>query len=170
MAGYQQKGVKNQYQRIVTDRSIKIIEEYGIHPNNFAMARAVVGDKSDNLDGVSGVGLKTISKRFPFFAEERDVFLKELVEFCEKQESKLKVFTAITESIELIKENYDLMQLYSPSLSVQTKKSIDWTVKGFQFTFNKTGTDIMMLQDGINEINWSSMYEDFKRIQRNNKK
>ena len=62
------------------------------------------------------------------------------------------------------------MQLYSPSLSVQTKKSIDWTVKGFQFTFNKTGTDIMMLQDGINEINWSSMYEDFKRIQRNNKK
>jgi len=156
-------------QKVILNRT-KIIEEYGIHPNNFAMARAVVGDKSDNLDGVSGVGLKTISKRFPFFAEERDVFLKELVEFCEKQESKLKVFTAITESIELIKENYDLMQLYSPSLSVQTKKSIDWTVKGFQFTFNKTGTDIMMLQDGINEINWSSMYEDFKRIQRNNKK
>jgi len=156
-------------QKVILNRT-KVVEEYGIHPNNFAMARAVVGDKSDNLDGGSGVGLKTISKRFPFFAEERDVFLKELIEFCEKQESKLKVFKAITESTELIKENYDLMQLYSPSLSVQTKKSIDWAVKDFQFTFNKTDTDIMMLQDGINEINWSSMYEDFKRIQRNNKK
>ena len=44
-----------------------IVSEFGIHPTNFAMARAVVGDKSDNLDGVPGVGLKTISKRFPFF-------------------------------------------------------------------------------------------------------
>lgn len=150
--------------------SKKVVEDYGIHPNNFALARAIVGDKSDNLEGVGGVGLKTISKRFPFFSEERDVFLNELIEFCEKQESKLKVFTAISQNTTLIKENYDLMQLYSPSLSVQTKKSIDWSINEFQFTFNKSSTDMMMLQDGINEINWSSMYEDFKRIQRNNKK
>ena len=36
----------------------KVLEEYGIHPRNFAWARAVVGDKSDNLEGVRGLGLK----------------------------------------------------------------------------------------------------------------
>ena len=155
-------------QKVIHNRK-SIIEEYGIHPNNFALARAVVGDKSDNLDGVPGIGLKTISRRFPFFSEERDIFLKELVQFCNNQESKLKAYRSIPENEQLIMDNYELMQLYSPSLSVQTKKSIDWIIDEFEFVFKKTDTNVMMLQDGINEINWSSLFEDFNRIQRDNK-
>ena len=155
-------------QKVIHNRK-SIIEEYGIHPNNFALARAVVGDKSDNLDGVPGIGLKTVSRRFPFFSAEKDVFLKELVEFCENQESNLKAYKSIPENEKLIKENYELMQLYSPSLSIQTKQSIDWTIEEFEFKFRKTDTNVMMLQDGINEINWNSMFEDFNRIQRDNK-
>ena len=147
-----------------------IVEEHGIHPNNFALARAIVGDKSDNLVGVSGVGLKTVAKRFPFFIHEDDVTIKHLIEFCEYQEANILAYRAISENEQLIKDNYDLMQLYSPSLSVQTKKSIDWTVKEFQFTFNKTETNIMMFQDGINEINWSDMFQEFKRLRRDNKR
>ena len=58
------------------------------------------------------------------------------------------------------------MQLYSPSLSVQTKQSIEWILDNFEHTFNKTHTQIMMQEDGINEINWSTMFENFNRIQR----
>ena len=155
-------------QKVILNRK-NIIEEYGIHPNNFALARAVVGDKSDNLDGVPGIGLKTVSRRFPFFREEKDVFLKELIQYCENQESKLKAYKSIPENKQLIMDNYELMQLYSPSLSVQTKQSIDWTINEFEFVFRKTDTNVMMLHDGINEINWSSMFEDFNRIQRDNK-
>ena len=36
----------------------KILEKFDIHPTNFALSRAVAGDKSDNLPGVPGVGLK----------------------------------------------------------------------------------------------------------------
>ena len=42
--------------------------EYGIHPNNFALARAIVQDASDNIKGVPRVGLGTIKKRFPLMA------------------------------------------------------------------------------------------------------
>lgn len=146
-----------------------IVNEYGIHPNNFALARAIVGDKSDNLDGIPGIGLKTVAKRFPFFSKERDIMINEVVNFCKNQESDVKAYKIIPESVRLIKENYDLMQLYSPTLSIQTKKSIDWTIEKFEHLFNKTETDKMMLQDGINELNWSSMIEDFKRIRNNNK-
>ena len=62
------------------------------------------------------------------------------------------------------------MQLYSPSLSVQTKQTIDWVIKEFGFCFRKIETERMMTQDGINEIDWSSMYGDFQRIERDNKK
>ena len=147
-----------------------IIEEHGIHPNNFALARAVVGDKSDNLKGVPGVGLKTIAKRFPFFADEKDVTIAQLIEFCNHQESSIKAYAAISNDEQLITDNYSLMQLYSPSLSIQTKQSIDWTIKEFEYKFNKTETNIMMYQDGINEINWSDMFREFKRLRRDNKK
>jgi len=146
-----------------------IVEEYGIHPNNFALARAIVGDKSDNLDGVPGVGLKTISRRFPFFGDEEDVFLQKLNEFCLNQESDLKVYQSIPSHTELIKSNYDLMQLYMPMVSAQTKQSVEWTISEFKFEFNKTNANVMMFHDGIGEINWSSLFEDFKRMQRDNK-
>jgi len=155
-------------QKVFLNRD-SLVEEYGIHPNNFALARAVVGDKSDNLCGVPGIGLKTIAKRFPFFAKEDDIMIKDVMDFCDNQESNVKAYVDIPDNEGLIKENYSLMQLYSPSLSVQTKNNIDWTIEEFKHQFNKTETNKMMLTDGINEINWTSMFEDFKRIQRDNK-
>jgi len=146
-----------------------IVEEHGIHPQNFALARAIAGDTSDNLCGIGGVGLKTIAKRFIFFAEERDVTLLELIEFCNNQEKKIKAYELIPEREELIKENYKLMQLYSPSLSVQTKQSVDWTIKEFEYDFKKTETDGMMLQDGIHENSWVELFQNFRRICRDNK-
>ena len=153
--------------KLLTQNSI--IEEHGIHPNNFALARAIVGDKSDNLDGVPGIGLKTVAKRFPFFEKEEDVYVNDLIEFCENQESSAKAFTSIKENKPLIQSNYNLMQLYSPSLSAQTKQSIEWIIDNFEHTFNKTQTYKMMLEDGINEISWITMFESFARIQRDKK-
>ena len=49
----------------------KILEDFGIHPNNFAISRAISGDNSDNLSGVKGAGLATVAKRLPFLKEEK---------------------------------------------------------------------------------------------------
>ena len=69
----------------------RIVEKFGIHPTNFALARAIVGDKSDNLDGIKGVGLPTIAKRLPFLAEEKTYSIDEVTSFCENSNSTLKV-------------------------------------------------------------------------------
>ncbi len=39
-----------------------VIETYGVHPDNFVYYRALLGDKSDNIDGIRGAGEKTILK------------------------------------------------------------------------------------------------------------
>lgn len=48
---------------------LRVVEEYGIHPTNFAMARAMVGDKSDSLKGIRGIGMPTVAKRLNFLKE-----------------------------------------------------------------------------------------------------
>ena len=142
----------------------RIIEEYGIHPNNFALARAIVGDKSDNLEGIPGAGLATVKKRFPFLVEDKTYFVKDIVSASEKSEKKLKVFEKIVELQDVVKENYKLMQLYSPNMSVQSKKKTKYIVENSQLTLNKTEITKMMVYDGFGEFNLSELYRNFQKM------
>ena len=140
------------------------LKEYGIHPNNFALARALVGDSSDNLVGVKGVGLPTVAKRFPFFAEEKECYLSDVLEYCEERKEKLKVYQRVLDQAPLVESNYKIMQLYSPSISVQGRNRIRETIEGHAPEFNKTGLRTLMIQDGIGEISLNSLFESFNRM------
>jgi 5'-3' exonuclease len=141
----------------------RVVEKFGIHPCNFALARAIVGDKSDNLSGVGRVGLATVAKRLPFLSEERDCSIKEVVDYCEAVENKVGAHTNIIEGEEIIRENYKLMQLYAPSISIQQKQHINDIFKNFKPLLNKTGVRKMMVQDGIGEISLVDLFQNFKR-------
>jgi len=147
-----------------------IIEKFGIHPTNFALARAIVGDQSDNLEGVKGVGLPTIAKRLTFLSEEKSYTIPEIMEFCENSNSSLKAYKNIVESQELIEQNYQLMQLYSPNISIQTKNKIKYIIDNSESTFNKTYTNTMMLEDGAGNFSWSDLFIIFKKMALNEKR
>jgi len=142
----------------------RISEKFGIHPTNMALARAMAGDKSDNLPGVPGAGLKSIAKRFPFLAEEKTCDLKTLFDYCESLDSNLKIFTGVLENKEVIEENYKIMQLYSPSISVQGKNKICYAIEEAEQQFNKTEVMKMMNEDGFGVFNWTDLFATMKRI------
>ena len=143
-----------------------VIESLGIHPTNMALARAMDGDASDNLPGVNRVGMKTIATKLPFMKEERSVTVDELIEYCENTESKLKVFKTIAESRKLIEHNYDMMQLYSPLISVQGKQTIDYALENFECDFHKTELLRLMIEDGFGELNWEELKTFLNKISR----
>jgi len=149
--------------------SNKIIERHGIHPTNFALARAVCGDKSDNLKGVSGVGLPTVAKRFKFLSENKTYTINDLIKACKKVENPLKAHKNIIESEEIIKNNYKIMQLYSPLISIQTKQKINNIFKEFKFAFNQTAIRTMMIEDGFGNYNWDDLFVASKRMVFENK-
>lgn len=144
----------------------KVVEKFKIHPKNFALARAMAGDKSDNLDGIAGVGLGTIAKRFPFMAEDRECYIDEVISFCEekREEHNLKVYTRIIEGENLIRQNYKIMQLYAPSISIQGKMRIDETLTGYTPEFNKTAMRAMMHKDGFGEVGLSDLVEKLNHM------
>jgi DNA polymerase-1 len=143
----------------------RVVEEYGIHPANFALARAISGDKSDNLKGVGGVGMKTVAKRFPFLSEEKAHHIGTLIEHCGKMsEEKAKVYETIQENVGVIEQNYKLMQLYSPNIPINGKQSVRHAIEDFVPEFNKTGTIKMMTEDGFGAFDWSSLFQNMKRI------
>lgn len=142
----------------------RILDSFNIHPNNFAIARAIDGDKSDNLEGVKGAGLKTISKKLSFLSEEKSYNLDELFNFCKKDDTGLKIFTNILQEKKKVELNYKLMQLYVPNISPKGSSHIKETVVNFTPTVNRTNITKMMIQDGISEFNWESLFQKFSSI------
>jgi len=156
-----QKEVLNKY---------TIIEQFGIHPNNFALARAIAGDPSDNLPGIQGAGLKTISKRFSFLSEEQDYLITDIIDHCEKVEKPLLVHKRIVENENLIKENYRLMQLYSPSISPTVKSQVNYILENTEYELNLTEFRKMMIVDGFGEWAISELMATMRKIVANDPK
>ena len=145
-----------------------ITEAHGVHPTNFALARAIAGDKSDNLPGVDGIGLPTVAKRFPFLAEEKSYTLKAVldhcVDTCESVKKPAKAYQNIIEQFDRVESNYKIMQLYRPAISPQGKSSINHTVKNFVNEFNKTEVRKMMIHDGFGHGNWDDLFQTMNRF------
>ena len=146
----------------------RVVEKYGIHPNNFALARAIVGDPSDNLSGVPGVGLSTVSKRIPQLKEQQSLYVTDVLKFCEGQLSEtktpLKIFEKILSFKEEISLNYKIMQLSSPQISIQSRSKIKDTCAHHEPMLNKTGLLKHMTKDGLGHVSFSDLYETFSRI------
>ena len=144
----------------------RIVEQLGIHPTNMAMARAIIGDASDNLPGIKGAGFATVKKRLDFLAEERYYNIDEVVEYCENVPSNLSFFKKVVEDKALVEKNYKMMQLYSPQLSIQAKDCVKYAVENFECEFNKTQIIGMMQRDGLGELNWDDLRVHLNKISR----
>ena len=139
-----------------------VIDEYGISPENFVIARAIAGDKSDNLAGIQGAGLKTISKRLSFLCEDKMHTLDTVYDHCANTDSKLKFFERIVEGWDTVETNYKVMNLTPPSISVQGRQKINYAVENFQLELNATGLKKASVSHGFGSYNWAEMLTMFR--------
>ena len=130
-----------------------ILEQYSIHPRNFAWARAITGDKSDNLDGVKGLGLATVAKRFSFLSENKDYTLKDILTHAKNNNSKIKAYQNVLDSEEIIASNYEIMQLYTSTISSQGVNKLKYAIKNDGVNLNRSEIRKMLLKDGIGTLN-----------------
>lgn len=151
---------------IVTIKTL--VNDYNIHPNNFAIARAMAGDKSDNLEGVGGVGLKTAAKRFPMLKESERVMIEDVLDHAknmiEGKKKIIKAYQSVAENEEILDRNYKMMQLYIPSIGSAPKEHIDLVLNEVELGFNKTKATQMMIIDGFGSLNLNRLFAYFNGI------
>ena len=135
----------------------RIIKDFNIHPDNFGLARAIVGDSSDNIAGVAGVGLPTVAKRLPFLKEQKSFKVSDVVEYCKENLGGVKAYSSIANSEQMIADNYELMQLYIPSISTQGIGKLHWAMENTGKSMNKTKFRAMLMKDGLGGLNLNEM-------------
>ena len=94
-----------------------VVEIIKVLPSNYAIVKALVGDNSDNLPGVKGVGIKTIVKEFPKLVTEENVDLQYIYDISEQQIEGKKIFSRIIYDWDKVERNYGLMNIRTPRLS-----------------------------------------------------
>jgi len=142
----------------------RVLDEYHIHPSNFALARAIAGDSSDNLKGVGGVGLPTVAKRFPEFESEESVTFEKLWELCEERKDAAKCYSTILENKDTVRTNYKMMQLYCSSMSIQDKLQLRQTLTDYVPSFGKLEFTKLGIQDGLGTVSLDNMFATFNSM------
>ena len=142
------------WKKIVTSNEVR--EKFKISPANFCLAKSVCGDPSDNIDGVNGVGFKTLAKRFPDMGEKQSMNVSQIVEQAEKavqEGSKVKAFQNIINSKEKIERNWRLIYLGTSNLAASQIKRINEIVDTFSPVKNKMQMMRMLIHEGIQTFN-----------------
>ena len=145
-------------------RQKELLDEFGIHPANFVYARAIDGDKSDNLPGVPRAGIPTVGKRFPFLSQDNDYTLQDIFAHCKKSAGKIKIYDSILQHEDLVRTNHKMMQLDSPSLSPQAIKEIRVAIEDMEFEFQNAEVTKMAFQDGFGEVPYQDLHAVLKRF------
>ena len=137
----------------------EVLEEFGIHPHNFINFRMIDGDKSDNLDGVNGLGIKTIIKNFPILTEETVQTTDSMIEYVESLPKKTKAHETFLNHLAICERNRRLMQLSDPEFSGNIRMKIldRWNEPITKFdkqAFFKLGLKHKMLEGFTNINDW----------------
>ena len=102
-----------------------VIEDFKVHPKNFALYRSLIGDDSDNIPGVSGLGAATLLERFPNFAsvpmtlDEFFIYAKELA-----TDSKVKIYQKVVDSEQDVRLYFEIIQLGESNINMSNKMKI----------------------------------------------
>ena len=96
-------------------------EEFGISSNNYLLYRTFIGDKSDNIPGLKGVGLKSLLKHFPIITQDTDLSVEQIVEYAESVDKKYKVHENVISNKDILQLNYQLMQLKEVDINGNAK-------------------------------------------------
>ena len=141
--------------------------EVGVLAENYLVMKSLLGDNSDNLPGVKGLGPKGIFKHFPDLVDKPGTDLEYVFEICEAGVEKTKVFQKILTNYDRVWQNYDLMNLMEPRLSDTQKVLILDLMDGCPSQLNVMAFLLMLKQDNIEQgitKNTESWLETFRYL------
>ena len=114
-----------------------VYEQYGMHPYNFITMKCLMGDKSDNLPGVKGLGPKKLMKYFPEIAGEKLFTLQEAYQKATDKVEEHGIYGNVHLFKEQLEINYELMCLEEIQLLESDQKELDELIDSPPYNFNK---------------------------------
>jgi 5'-3' exonuclease len=148
-----------------------------IHQENSVLTKTMIGDNSDTIKGIKGLGEDTLVKLFPEL-KERKVTLNEIIEDAQKQqleriENKKKplkildnIINKVTDGVQkdkIYEINERLVNLSQPMMTEDGVRELKHLIEG---TLDSSGRELknvfsMMKRDGLDKSLGETRFNDF---------
>lgn len=131
----------------------RVQEEFGCTPQNFVMLRTFIGDKSDNIEGVRGLGQKTVLKLLPELSGQDIITPDQVVLRSTELISENKKYQKIVDSEHILWENWKLMNLKLMDFPAQYASQIRKILEQPIPTLNRIEFQRLFMEDKM----WTTM-------------
>ena len=101
-----------------------VFEEFNVTSTNFLNYKILMGDSSDNIPGVSGLGPKKLIKLFPELTGNNKVTLESIIEKSAELINENKLYLSVVERRQQLFVNQQLMSLNGEFLSPENKQLV----------------------------------------------
>jgi DNA polymerase-1 len=135
----------------------EVLERFEIPSYNFLVYKTLLGDKGDKVDGIKGLGPKTLLKLFPEL-KKTEVTLEDIFDIAEKKLTENVIYARIVQARSTLQQHYKIMNLHTPILDEDQKLEIQTILQEANPTLLKKPFLQMSTTDElervIRNINW----------------
>ena len=114
-----------------------VYEQYGLYPHNFITMKCLMGDKSDNLPGVKGLGPKKLFKYFPELTGKEKFTLQEAYQKATDSVEEHGMYGNVHLFKSQLEINHELMSLEDIELIDKDQQELDELIETNPYNFNK---------------------------------
>jgi len=129
----------------------RVIEEYGCTPENFIIYKTLIGDTSDKMTGVKGLGKGKIYKFFPELKEKK-MLLEDIYNISAEKFKEHLIYAKIIDNFEHLKNQFKVMNLHNPLLDEDEKEILEKFIEEPNETLKIAPFLILYNKDGLNHI------------------
>jgi 5'-3' exonuclease len=126
-------------------------EKFGILVENFILYKTLLGDQSDKVAGVKGLGEKGLLKKFPELAE-RVLTFQDIIEISAQKHKEHVVYSRVVFDMERLENNFRIMDLGNPLMDDIEKEYIEDLVDESTPTLNTQAFLLLYNEDGIGHM------------------
>lgn len=101
-----------------------VLEEFGVSSNNFLNYKILMGDASDNIPGITGLGPKKLLKLFPELISNTKIELDEIISSSADKIDENKLYFSVVERRHQLEINKQIMSLNGSFLSPENKQLV----------------------------------------------
>jgi 5'-3' exonuclease len=101
-----------------------VVEKFGVLPENFILYKVLMGDASDKVPGIKGLGIKKLHKLFPEL-NERLLTLDDILEISARKYKENIIYSRVVFEEDSLRKNYQIMDLHNPMVDDLEKSYLE---------------------------------------------
>lgn len=105
-----------------------IVDKFRVLPENFILYKVLMGDASDKVPGVKGLGEKKLHKLFPEL-NERILTLDDIINIAAEKHKEHVIYSRVVFDEANLRKNYKIMDLHNPMMDDLEKRYIEDQIK-----------------------------------------